>query len=40
MFEIDIAAADRESARAELGEMCERLLANTVIENYEIEIVD
>lgn len=40
LFEIDLEGADRESARAQLGEMCERLLANTVIENYEIEIVD
>ncbi len=40
LFEIELEAPDRATAEAQLGEMCERLLANTVIENYEIEIVD
>ena len=37
---IDIALADGDaaSARAKLESMCERLLANTVIENYAIEL--
>ena len=37
---IDIALADGDaaSARAKLEAMCERLLANTVIENYAIEL--
>lgn len=30
--------SDREKAKARVTEMCEELLANTVIENYEIEI--
>ena len=30
---------DLEKAKAEVKEMCEELLANTVIEDYEIEIV-
>ncbi|MGE0008874.1 MAG: phosphoribosylformylglycinamidine synthase subunit PurS [Parvibaculaceae bacterium] len=37
-FEIDLESADRSKARAELDEICRRLLANTVIENYEIEL--
>ena len=37
---IDIALADRDAAgaRAKLESMCEKLLANTVIENYAIEL--
>ena len=37
-FEIDLATADKTKAKAELDEMCRKLLANTVIENYEIEL--
>ncbi len=32
--------ADAEGARTRVREMCEKLLANTVIEDYEIEIVE
>ena len=32
-------ASDENSAKAEVTKMCEELLANTVIEDYEIEIV-
>ncbi|MBI4950125.1 MAG: phosphoribosylformylglycinamidine synthase subunit PurS [Deltaproteobacteria bacterium] len=35
-LEIDGASIEKEEAR--IREMCERLLANTVIENYRIEI--
>ncbi|MBI5887729.1 MAG: phosphoribosylformylglycinamidine synthase subunit PurS [Deltaproteobacteria bacterium] len=35
-LEIDAASKDEETAR--IKEMCERLLANTVIENYRIEV--
>ena len=37
---IDIELADRDQAKASarLKEMCEKLLANTVIEKYEIEL--
>ena len=38
MFDIEIDEEDRERARATLGEACERLLANTIVENYAIEI--
>jgi phosphoribosylformylglycinamidine synthase len=37
-FEVDLATADKAKAKAELDEMCRKLLANTVIENYEIEL--
>ena len=39
IFDIEIDADDGESARKRLGEACERLLANTIVENYAIEIV-
>ena len=39
LFEIDLAEKDPDAARKNLGEMCEKLLANTVIETYRIEIV-
>jgi phosphoribosylformylglycinamidine synthase subunit PurS len=35
---IDIELADATDAERRLGEMCERLLANTVIEDYRVEI--
>ena len=31
-------ATDADSARAEVEEMCERLLANPVIESYEVSV--
>lgn len=37
-IELDIAGTDREKARAQIEAMCQKLLANTVIENYDIEI--
>ena len=37
-IELDIAEPDREKARAQVDAMCRQLLANTVIENYSIEI--
>ncbi len=36
-IEIDLAESDRQAAEATVREMCEKLLANTVIENYAIE---
>ena len=41
VFDIELAeGTDRGSAEAALRQMCEKLLANTVIENYAIELVD
>ncbi len=37
-LELDLEDADPASARAALEQMCERLLANTVIENYAIDL--
>ncbi len=39
LIEIDLATRDRAAAEREVAEMCEKLLANTVIENYAVEIV-
>ena len=38
LIEIDMQAANAETARAQLADMCEKLLANTVIENYDIQL--
>ena len=38
VFDIEIDGADRAAAEADLKAMCDRLLANTVIENYSIAL--
>ncbi|MGE0501874.1 MAG: phosphoribosylformylglycinamidine synthase subunit PurS [Rhizobiaceae bacterium] len=38
VFDIQLANADTAKAEAELKAMCEKLLANTVIENYSVSI--
>lgn len=38
VIELDLAAEDAAAAHGQVTEMCERLLANTVIESYRIEI--
>ena len=38
IFDIELEGEDRAVARRTLGEACERLLANTIVENYAIEI--
>jgi len=38
--ELEVAGSDREAATSRVSEMCEKLIANTVIEDYRIEIVD
>lgn len=38
VFDVEIEGEDRAKAEAELAAMCEKLLANTVIENYAVEI--
>jgi phosphoribosylformylglycinamidine synthase subunit PurS len=38
LIDIEIAEQDQARAKAQLKEMCEKLLANTVIEKYEIEL--
>lgn len=39
VFDIELEATDRNAAELTLGSICQRLLANTVIENYAIEIL-
>ena len=39
VFDLEIASQDREQAEATLKAACEKLLANTVVENYTVEIV-
>ena len=38
VIDMELAETDPERARKSLREMCERLLANTVIEDYEIDL--
>jgi phosphoribosylformylglycinamidine synthase len=38
IFDIELDGEDRVAARRALSEACERLLANTIVENYAIEI--
>jgi phosphoribosylformylglycinamidine synthase subunit PurS len=39
IFDIELDGDDQATARRRLSEACERLLANTIVENYAIEIV-
>ena len=38
VIELDLAGTDAAAAEATVTEMCEKLLANTVIESYTIEV--
>jgi len=38
VFDVEFTGVDRDKARASLTTACEKLLANTVIENYAIEV--
>jgi len=38
VFDVEVDGSDRAKAEADLKAMCEQLLANTVIENYAIQI--
>ena len=37
-IELDIAESDPDKVQAQAEEMCRKLLANTVIENYQIDL--
>jgi phosphoribosylformylglycinamidine synthase PurS subunit len=39
-FEIQLDHEDRERAERELRDMCQKLLANTVVEDFTVEIVN
>ena len=38
VIDIELSEKDETRARASLKDMCEKLLANTIIEKYEIEL--
>jgi phosphoribosylformylglycinamidine synthase len=38
VFDLEVPGTDEDAARSQIKEMCEKLLSNTVIENYAIEI--
>ncbi|TYC52338.1 phosphoribosylformylglycinamidine synthase subunit PurS [Rhodobacterales bacterium] len=38
VFDVELRGSDEGAAKAVLEQMCEKLLANTVIENYTIEM--
>ena len=40
VIELDLDASDQDSARKQVTDMCEKLLANTVIEDYSIDFAD
>jgi phosphoribosylformylglycinamidine synthase len=40
LIDLDVEAASAEEARAEVEQMCERLLANPLIESFEIQVGD
>ena len=39
VIDLELEATDEAAAKAEVQRMCERLLANPLIESYEVEIV-
>ena len=39
VIELDLIETDRAAAKKRVGEMCEKLLANTVIETYHVEFI-
>lgn len=39
VIELDLAETDAEAAKAQVRDMCEKLLANTVIESYRVELL-
>lgn len=38
VFDVELAESDKARAEADLKAMCDKLLANTVIENYSVAI--
>jgi phosphoribosylformylglycinamidine synthase PurS subunit len=38
VFDMELTGTDKTKAEADLKAMCDKLLANTVIENYAVEI--
>jgi phosphoribosylformylglycinamidine synthase len=40
VVDLEVAGSDPDAARAEVERMCQQLLANPLIESYEIELAD
>ena len=40
VIELELDASDQTAARDQVTQMCEKLLANTVIEDYSIDLAD
>jgi len=40
VIDLEVESTDPATARAQVEQMCERLLANPLIESYEIELVE
>lgn len=39
VFDVELDGTDKTKAEADLNAMCEKLLANTVIENYSVTLI-
>ena len=39
VIELDIDGSDKSQVRSKIEDMCNKMLANTVIENFEIELL-
>ena len=39
VIELDIEESDKSQVRSQIENMCKKMLANTVIENFEIELL-
>lgn len=39
VFDLDLAGTDKNAAESAIKAACEKLLANTVVENYRIELL-
>ena len=39
VIELDLIETERAAAKKRVGEMCDKLLANTVIETYHVEFI-
>ena len=39
VFDLELTSADPDGAKRQIAEMCEKLLANTVIEDYAVELL-
>jgi phosphoribosylformylglycinamidine synthase subunit PurS len=40
VIEMNLSSGDKAAAQRDVEEMCKNLLANTVIENYAVELID